>query len=51
MSTSSTGAARVACPAEAEAVIADLVRLSQAHDGPIGLLTHHLVHDASRVGS
>jgi peptidoglycan/xylan/chitin deacetylase (PgdA/CDA1 family) len=31
----------------AEAVIADLVRLSQAHDGPIGLLTHHLVHDAA----
>ncbi|MCW5710746.1 polysaccharide deacetylase family protein [Shinella sp.] len=31
----------------AEAVIADLVRVSQTHDGPIGLLTHHLVHDAA----
>ncbi len=30
---------------EAEAVIADLVRVSQAQEGPIGLLTHHLVHD------
>lgn len=30
-----------------EAVIGDLVRLSQTHDGPIGLLTHHLVHDAA----
>lgn len=31
----------------AEAVIADLVRASQALEGPIGLLTHHLVHDQS----
>jgi hypothetical protein len=30
-----------------EDVIADLVRLSRSHEGPIGLLTHHLVHDAS----
>lgn len=29
----------------AEMVIADLIRVSQSHDGPIGLLTHHLVHD------
>ena len=31
----------------AEAVIADLVRLSRAQEGPVGLLTHHLVHDAA----
>ncbi|HSX75868.1 MAG TPA: polysaccharide deacetylase family protein [Shinella sp.] len=31
----------------AEAVIADLVRVSKAQDSPIGLLTHHLVHDAA----
>lgn len=30
----------------AEMVIADLIRVSRAHDGPIGLLTHHLVHDS-----
>ncbi|MGJ7041578.1 hypothetical protein J2Y63_004853 [Shinella sp. BE166] len=30
---------------QVEAVIADLVRVSQAQAGPIGLLTHHLVHD------
>ncbi|AOF94168.1 polysaccharide deacetylase family protein [Sinorhizobium sp. RAC02] len=30
-----------------EAVIADLIRVSQLHDGPIGLLTHHLVHDGA----
>lgn len=29
----------------AAAVIADLVALSRVHAGPIGLLTHHLVHD------
>ena len=29
----------------AEAVIADLVSVSKSHAGPIGLLTHHLVHD------
>lgn len=29
----------------AEAVIDDIVRVSQAQQGPIGLLTHHLVHD------
>lgn len=28
-----------------EAVIADLVRVSQSWERPIGLLTHHLVHD------
>lgn len=31
----------------AEAVIADLVRVSQSQAGPIGLLTHHLVHDTA----
>ncbi|MGQ3211887.1 MAG: polysaccharide deacetylase family protein [Shinella sp.] len=30
-----------------EAVIADLIRVSQSHEGPIGLLTHHLVHDSA----
>lgn len=30
-----------------EAVIADLVGVSQSHEGPIGLLTHHLVHDSA----
>ncbi len=30
---------------QVEDVIADLVRVSQAQEGPIGLLTHHLVHD------
>lgn len=29
----------------AEVVIADMVRVSRAQDGPVGLLTHHLVHD------
>jgi hypothetical protein len=28
-------------------VIADLIRVSQSRDGPIGLLTHHLVHDSA----
>ncbi|WP_159952501.1 polysaccharide deacetylase family protein [Rhizobium sp. 18065] len=29
------------------AVIADLVAMSRTHKGPVGLLTHHLVHDAA----
>lgn len=29
------------------AVVADLVAMSQTHMGPVGLLTHHLVHDAA----
>lgn len=28
------------------AVIADLIGVSQSHAGPIGVLTHHLVHDS-----
>lgn len=29
------------------AVVADLVAMSQSHKGPVGLLTHHLVHDVA----
>jgi peptidoglycan/xylan/chitin deacetylase (PgdA/CDA1 family) len=30
-----------------DAVVADLVSSSRTHRGPLGLLTHHLVHDAA----
>ncbi|EHS49425.1 polysaccharide deacetylase [Rhizobium sp. PDO1-076] len=29
------------------AVVGDLVAMSRTHKGPVGLLTHHLVHDAA----